>query len=213
MDIHHPIFARLYRRVRRGMDEGGVAEQRHRLLTGLTGDVVEVGAGDGGNFAHYPMTVTHVLAVEPEPHLRQHAHAAAADAPVPTTVVAGRGEEIPADTGHYDAVVFTLVLCSVSDPVAVLRESARVLKPGGTIRFLEHVAGGSPTMRRTQRVLDATVWPWMAGGCHLGRDTLTTIGEAGFTIDDLDRFLFPDRATPASFHVRGIGHRPRDEAR
>ncbi|QVQ55099.1 methyltransferase domain-containing protein [Spiractinospora alimapuensis] len=192
------------------MDQSGVAEQRHRLLAGLTGDVVEVGAGDGGNFAHYPPSVRHVLATEPEPHLRHSAHAAATTAPVPVTVVAGRGEEIPADTGHYDAVVFTLVLCSVADQAAVLRETARVLKPGGQIRFLEHVVGGGPAMRRTQRVLDATVWPRLAGGCHLGRDTLTAIQEAGFTIDDLDRFLLPERATPASYHIRGIGHRASD---
>src|SRR5829696_6004473 len=97
------------------MERGGMAHHRRALLAGLTGRVIEVGAGDGLNFRHYPPTVTRVLAVEPEPHLRSLAHKRAAQAPVQVEVVDGLAEQLPAETGNMDAVVVSLVLCSVRD--------------------------------------------------------------------------------------------------
>ncbi|WP_236700639.1 class I SAM-dependent methyltransferase [Allosalinactinospora lopnorensis] len=205
---HHPIFARLYPRMSRAMDQGGMAEQRRILLAGLTGEIIEIGAGDGGNFAHYPTTVSHVLAVEPEPRLRALASAAARHAPVPVTVADGLGEDLPAPDGSRDAAVFALVLCTVPDPGAVLAETARVLRPRGRTRFLEHVRAPTPGLARLQRLLDATVWPPLVGGCHLGRDTAATIEQAGFSIERIDHFLFPPTRSPVSFHIRGTAYRP-----
>ena len=112
--VHHPLFARVYARVGHLMD-AEIGDHRRRLLTGLTGRVLEVGAGNGLNFPHYPATVTEVPAIEPEPYLRRQALAAARQAPVPIRVVAGTAEALPAPDGAVDVVVASLVLCTVTD--------------------------------------------------------------------------------------------------
>lgn len=201
--VRHPIFARLYPGMARAMERGGMAEHRAALLAGLTGEVIEIGAGSGSNFPHYPPTVTRVLAVEPEPRLRRTAQAAADGAPVTVEVVDGLAAHLPADDRSADAVVCALVLCSVPDQHAALREIHRVLKPNGQLRFLEHVRADTPGMVRVQRLLDATLWPHLAGGCRTGRDTATAIRQAGFGVDRIDRFRFPDLRSPLSSHILG----------
>jgi ubiquinone/menaquinone biosynthesis C-methylase UbiE len=205
--VRRPVFARLYPRMARAMDQGGMTEHRQVLLAGLTGQVIEVGAGDGANFVHYPATVTGVVAVEPEPRLRALAETAATTAAVPVEVSAGLAAHLPVADQSMDAVIFALVLCSVPDQEAALAEAWRVLKPGGQVRFLEHVRADTPGMVRVQRLLDGTLWPLMAGGCHTGRDTVAVIERAGFTMERLDRFLFPQSRTPFSFHVLGTAIR------
>ena len=192
------------------MDRGGVAEHRQRLLEGLSGSVVEVGAGNGLNFAHYPAEVSRVLAVEPERHLRAIAQRNAERAAVPIEVVDGVAVHLPAGDGDFDAAVASLVLCSVPDQQAALAELYRVLRPGGQLRFFEHVRAETPTLARIQRLLDATVWPFFLGGCHASRDTAAAIVTAGFQIDRLDRFRFPDGRVvmPSSPHILGVASRP-----
>jgi ubiquinone/menaquinone biosynthesis C-methylase UbiE len=205
--VRHPLFARLYPRMARAMDEAGLIEHRRRLLAGLSGEVVEVGAGPGGNFPHYPPEVTRVLAMEPEPRLRAIAQRAVAEAPVPVEVADGLADRLPVADHSMDAAVFCLVLCSVPDPVAALAEARRVLRPGGRLRVLEHGrADGHPVLARVQRLMDATFWPRLAGGCHTGRDTAAAIEQAGFTMDRVERFLFPQARTPFSFHILATAH-------
>ena len=115
-DRSRPVFARMYERVTPGMEAKGMAELRRELLASLTGQVLEVGAGNGMNFAHYPATVSAVTAVEPEPHLRALAGRAAAQAVAPVTVVSGRGERLPVDDVSIDAGVVSLMLCALHDP-------------------------------------------------------------------------------------------------
>lgn len=191
------------------MDAGGVADHRARLLAGLAGQVIEVGAGTGLNFAHYPPQVTSVLAVEPEPHLREIAVRSAARAPVHVDVVEGLAERLPATDASADAVVLALMLCSVRDQAVALREVHRVLRPGGQVRFFEHVRAETRRLARVQRALDATVWPVVGGGCHTSRDTASAIADAGFTIERLDRFRFPDiqLSLPTSPHILGVARR------
>lgn len=181
--VRHPLFARLYARVLSRNEPEEIRAHRRELLAGLSGRVVEVGAGNGGNFGHYPTTVTEVVAVEPEPYLRAEAQAAAARVPVPITVVEGVAEALPLDDGSCDAAVACLVLCSVADQAAALAELRRVLRPGGELRFYEHVQADTPRLARWQRAVDRTFWPRFFGGCHTGRDTAGAIAAAGFTIE------------------------------
>lgn len=164
---------------------------RSENLAGLTGRVLEVGAGTGTNFAFYPDTVTEVVACEPETRLAPIAREAAAAAPVPVTVIESTIESMGV-VEPFDAVVCSLVLCSVDEPDAVLRQLNSVLRPGGELRYFEHVA--SPGWRGTvQRLADATVWPRMAGNCHTHRHTERAITDAGFTVASTrHQMTFPD---------------------
>jgi len=205
--VRHPLFARLYMRMSRKRHETE-DEHRRELLAGLSGNVIEVGAGNGLNFSLYPETVDHVLAVEPEPLLRKAASAEAATAPVRIEVVDGVASALPADDASHDAVVASLVLCSVSDQAAALTEMRRVLKAGGELRFYEHVVAHKPWAVRLQRFADATFWPRIGGGCHLARDTGAAIEKAGFTVERSEEFLFsPGAPVPALPHLLGTARR------
>ncbi|MGN6188994.1 MAG: class I SAM-dependent methyltransferase [Conexibacter sp.] len=181
--VHHPLFARFYTRVLAPNEGKDIRALRDELLAGLTGRVVEVGAGPGANFPHYPRTVAEVVAVEPEAYLREQARAAAASAPIPVTVLDGVADALPLEDGSCDAAIACLVLCTVPDQARALAELRRVLKPGGELRFYEHVRGSSPRMVRAQRFVDRTFWPHLFGGCHTARDTVAAIGAAGFAIE------------------------------
>lgn len=190
------------------MEKQGLAAHRARLLEGLRGSVLEVGAGNGLNFAHYPPGVTRVLAVEPDRYLRERALAAAGNAGPRIEVVDGTAERLPAEDGTFDSAVMSLVLCTI-DQAAALGEARRVLKPDGTLHFLEHVRAGTPGLARVQRAVDATVWPLLFGGCHTHRDTLRAVEDAGFTVTGLERFRFPESGvpSPASTCIRGVARR------
>ena len=197
--VHHPLFARLYSRVLAPHEGADIRALRRELLDGLHGRVVEVGSGPGPNFPHYPGTVAEVVAVEPEAYLREQARAAAAQAPVSVTVVDGLADALPLEDGSCDAAVACLVLCSVADQARALAEIKRVLKPGGELRFFEHVRGRSARMARWQRLADRTVWPHLFGGCHTARDTRAAIAAAGFTLER-QRDVTPD-SVPAFLPV------------
>ena len=138
--------------------------------------MLEVGAGTGTNFELYPDTVTEVVAVEPERRLAVLAQKAAAAAPVPVTVSTDTVEQFSPTAEPFDAVVCSLVLCSVDEPDRVVRQLLSLLKPGGELRYLEHVAS-SGARGRLQKFADATLWPRMAGNCHTHRHTEQTIVE------------------------------------
>lgn len=210
--LSHPVFSRVYLRLSKVMERKGGAEHRQRLLGNLAGRVVEVGAGNGLNFPYYPLEVTEVTAVEPEPRLRAAAERAAREAPVPVEVIDGLADAIPAASGAFDAGVVSLVLCSVDDQAKALAELFRVIRPSGQLRFYEHVVAEEPgVLRAVQKLADATVWPWIAGGCHTGRDTLAAITTAGFVVEDIDRFRFPEGPPqPAAPHILGRAVRPID---
>lgn len=207
--VRHPIFARVYERWAKVSDRRGAAEHRQQTLAGLTGRVIEVGAGNGANFEHYPTTVTEVIAVEPEQYLRERAQAAATQAPVPVTILDGVGGQLPGEDGSFDAGVAALVLCTIPDPLKALTELYRVIRPGGELRFYEHVIAHPKWEARFQRLADATFWPRIAGGCHLARDTKTTIERAGFQIETCERFQFsPAPLMPPDPMILGTARRP-----
>jgi ubiquinone/menaquinone biosynthesis C-methylase UbiE len=205
----HPVFSRVYPRIARAAEKGGGAEHRQALLAGLQGRVIEVGAGHGLNFPYYPSDVSEVVAVEPEPHLRELARQAAERTTVRIVVVAGLAEVLPAKDGEFDVAVASLVLCSVPDQEVALEEIFRVLRPGGELRFYEHVVALNSGTARVQRLLDATVYPFLAGGCHCARDTGAAIQRAGFQVERQERMAFkPSPLTPAIPHILGAATRP-----
>jgi len=190
-DAPHPRFARLYPGVAARADRRGAAGHRRRLLHGLAGRVVEVGAGDGRNFGHYPPTVSAVVAIEPEPTLRARAAEAAREVAVPVTVLSGFADELPFEDGEFDAAVASLVLCSVPDQAVALSELRRVLGEGGELRFYEHVIARRGPKRALLQLADRSgLWPKLAAGCHPARDTAAAITAAGFDIVQCERISF-----------------------
>ena len=188
-DIRNPFFAWLYHHVLQRSKTEKDIRARTELLDGLTGTVIEVGPGNGPNFDLYPETVDKVIAVEPEPFLRQKAAETAVGVAVPIEVVAGDAEHLPVADGSVDAVVLALVLCSVPDQQRALAETKRVLRPGGEVRVYEHVVAERPVPRGLQKFAQATFWPWAFGNCHPARDTLASLRLAGFDTSGVRRFV------------------------
>jgi ubiquinone/menaquinone biosynthesis C-methylase UbiE len=207
--VHHPVFARVYQRFSQVAEAKGASGYRDRLLAGLHGRVIEVGAGNGLNFAHYPRTVTEVVAVEPESFLRSRAEEAASSAPVPLTILDGTAHALPVPDAAFDAGIASLVLCSVPDQPSALAELRRVIRPGGELRFFEHVVSKRSGPARVQRIADRTIRPFVTGGCHAARDTLAAIEAAGFVIERSERFSFrPNPIDVTSPHILGTAGRP-----
>ena len=148
--------------------------------------MIEVGSGDGRSFEHYPPEVERLLAVEPDPAARASAAPRAAGASFPIEIVQGDAGLLPAGDAAFDAAVVMGLLCSVPDPAAALGELRRVLKPGGELRFWEHVRSGNAAFRGVQRIVDRLFWTKSLGGCETTRDTLAAIRMAGFELDRVD---------------------------
>jgi SAM-dependent methyltransferase len=180
--VDNPFFARLWTKLSTREPES-IRRLRRENLSGLTGRVLEVGAGTGTNFEFYPATVTEVVAIEPEQRLAVLARQAAGTASVPVTVSTDTIERYLGSSEPFDAVVCSLVLCSVRDPDDVLAQLFSILRPGGELRYLEHVAS-TGIRARMQRVADATVWPRLLGNCHTHRNTERSIVDAGFEVAD-----------------------------
>lgn len=181
--VRHPLFAPAFDRLIRFVEREAAAHRRE-MLAGVAGRVVEIGAGNGMNFGHYPATVEEVVALEPEPYLRARAEAAARRAPVSVVVRDAVADDLPLEDGGFDVAVASLVLCTVPDPARALAELRRVLRPGGELRFLEHVRSDRPPKARVQAWCDRSgLWPRVAGGCHCSRDTLAAISAAGFAVE------------------------------
>jgi ubiquinone/menaquinone biosynthesis C-methylase UbiE len=205
----HPWFAKMWIREAERSEDRGAAEHRREMLAGLSGRVLELGVGSGTNFAHYPAEVTEVIAVEPEPTLRKAAEQAAAAAPVPVRVVDGIADRLPAEDESVDAAVASLVLCSVPDQAVALTELRRVIRPGGELRFYEHVQATTQPMASLLKFAEKTFWPIVGAGCHPARHTGAAIERAGFEMAECRRFRFTSGfPTPAVPHIIGSARRP-----
>jgi SAM-dependent methyltransferase len=184
----HRWFAAGYeRRGVRSEDSEYAREIRTRAAGGAEGRVLEIGAGTGFNFPYYPEG-TEVVATEPDPHMLRRAEPRARAHGI--DLRAAPAEQLPFPDAGFDTVVATGVLCAVDDPARALAEVHRVLRPGGGFRFSEHVRGKSSLRRAMQRTLDPIHYRLFR--CHIGRDTLRLMAEAGFEIEELDRRRYAD---------------------
>lgn len=166
-----------------------MAARKRELLGGLRGTVLEIGPGTGPNLRHYPSGVRWV-GVEPNPYMHPYLVREAQRCGVAADVRAGVAERLPLEAESVDAVVATLVLCSVRDPAAVLGEVERVLKPGGCFYFLEHVAASSGSGLRHLQRWCRPWWQCLADGCRPDRETDREL-TAYFTHLEIERFRLP----------------------
>lgn len=187
----HPVFARFWQFLSEREDAAGQNEYRQELLAGARGRALEVGAGNGRNFPHYPAEVSAVAAIEPEPYLRARAREAAERVAMPIEVIEGTDNPLPFDDDSFDVAVACLVLCSVPDQGQALGELRRVLRPSGELRFYEHVVPTRPRQAKLFRAADRSgIWPWFGAGCHCSRDTGPAIEAAGFKVERMRNLSF-----------------------
>jgi ubiquinone/menaquinone biosynthesis C-methylase UbiE len=182
------VKERIYDALNGGLDRAGFAERRERLVAGLEGDVLEIGAGTGLNVPHY-RRARRVVALEPDLTYTRQLRERAAGSGVPVEIVEGTGEALPFPDASFDHVVTTLALCSVADLGLSLAEIRRVLRSGGSLEFLEHVRGEGG-VARWQAWL-TPIKRRLADGCRLDRDTAAEVEAAGFRIENLEHFRLP----------------------
>jgi ubiquinone/menaquinone biosynthesis C-methylase UbiE len=170
--------------------ENMIAGRKRHLFQSLQGVVVEIGPGSGSNLLYYPASAR-LICIEPNPYMHPHLIAEADRSGITIEVRLGMAEETNLESESVDAVVGTLMLCSVADPQLVLREVLRILKPGGVYCFLEHVAAPRGSVLRTTQNALRPVWSALGDGCHPNRETLSEIEKAGFDRVDCERFRLP----------------------
>jgi ubiquinone/menaquinone biosynthesis C-methylase UbiE len=197
----HRLFAALYDRMTGPLEQGVLAQRRAGLLADLGGQVLDVGAGTGANLPHF-RAASLVVAAEPDPAMRRRLAAKLAGAPVPAELTGDAAEALHQPDGSFDAVVFTQVLCTVTDPDRALAEARRVLRPGGWLIVLEHVRGTGSLARWQDRL--TPLWSRLVPGCHLGRDTAAAVERAGFTIQKAELFDPFPRWVPARPMLQAI---------
>jgi ubiquinone/menaquinone biosynthesis C-methylase UbiE len=160
---------------------------RRRVCRGLSGEVVEIGFGSGHNVPFYPAELTRVAAVEPADVGWRLAAKRLASSTVPVLRSGVDGQRLPFEDNSFDMALSTWTLCTIPDVDAALHELRRVLRPGGSLHFLEHGLAPDEDVRRWQRRLDP-LQQRMAGGCHLTRPVLGLLTGAGFRIDEVEQF-------------------------
>jgi ubiquinone/menaquinone biosynthesis C-methylase UbiE len=199
-------IAMSYDRLMRGVEEGGLAAWRSELLASLGGHVLEIGAGTGRSLPSYPVAVTALTLAEPDRNMRSQLEQAVARHPhaQPIDVTDATAEQLPFPDATFDAVVSSLVLCSVRDQAKVLGEIRRVLRPHGRFVFIEHVAATDRPKRLKWQHRVEPLWRVVAGNCHLTRQTETAITASGFELHSVTRESM--RAAPPFVRptIRGV---------
>ncbi len=202
-DWYHRMFAALLEQFNHEY-EPMVDGRKRELFSPLAGTVIEVGAGTGVNLKYLGPGVEW-RGVDPNPHVERYVRRSAARAGVGASFQIGVAEHLPVPDQSADAVISTLVLCSVDDPRAALGEIERVLKPGGRFVFIEHI--GAPEGTRTRRIQNwvCPLWRRLADGCRPNRETWRYIEEAGFTNVDYERFRL--KLPVAGPHIAGVARK------
>jgi len=194
-------FSAIYDRAMKSTEEAGMREIRRETLAAARGRTIEIGAGTGINVELYPEGVTQLVLAEPDEHMLKHLRPKVPAWGRDVDVVQAPADRLPFEDDSFDTAVFTLVLCTVPDPAAALKEAARVLKPGGELLFVEHVRSSEPGLARWQDRLERP-WRFLGDGCHCNRDTVATIEASPFHVERVERGELP-KAPPL---VRPLVH-------
>lgn len=185
-----------------GMRQKQLGRLREQLVGRVRGRVLEVGIGSGLNLPFYPRDLDLLLGLDPSPELLQMARAHSTWVHFPVELSEGCAEAIPLDDRAVDHVVMTWTLCSVADPMRALLELRRVLRPGGSLLFIEHGRAPEPAVQRWQDRL-TPLWRRLAGGCHLNRPIDRLIEESGLRLAELETGYLVKGPRVATFHYRG----------
>lgn len=207
MPVLDAIFARVYDPMMSKVEEKRLGEHRRHLLGSLSGDVLEVGAGTGLNLGAYPDTISSLTLTEPVAPMMKRLQAKVAQERPDAEVVLAPAEQLPFDDASFDAVVSTLVLCSVTDVDAALGEMRRVLRPGGRLALFEHVVAEDARTARIQRIFEP-VQKVFGRNCHLTRDTRTAVEAAGFDVGGVVGMDFKPLPAVVRTVVTGIAIAP-----
>jgi ubiquinone/menaquinone biosynthesis C-methylase UbiE len=186
--MNHPLLAKVYDTVLAPTEWLGVRDQRRRLLDGLGGRLIELAAGTGLNVPFYPSAAAEIHAVEPDRHMlvRLRSKAEARRPAAPVFFYQADAQHLPFADGVFDAAVITFALCTIPDPVRALDEAHRVVRPGGLLRFLEHVRSPGDRAARWQDRI-APMWSRVSGGCRLNQPTDVILGGTRWDVDTMWR--------------------------
>ena len=182
----HKWFAAYWDRAVK-MESRGLQKLRDESVASLSGRVLEIGVGNGANLHRYPKAVAELVATEPDPFMLERARKHAATLERPVDLHQAPAEDLPFDDASFDAVVSFLVLCTVTDQPQALSEIMRILKPGGQLRYVEHVRFAG-ALGGISQDLAAPFWRWLGAGCNPNRRTREAMEDAGFTIQSIHRF-------------------------
>ncbi len=205
----HRWFAATYDRFTRPAERTFMRPVRTEVAGGARGVVLEIGAGTGATFAHYTDLAERIVAIEPDPYMLRRAQAKLVTASRPIELRLAAAESLPFDDASFDSVVSILTLCSVRDLTQSLREIRRILRPGGQLRFYEHVRS-SRWLNGFLQDVSLPVWRWCAAGCHCNRRTAEAIASAGLEVRDLVHTTPVPPIPPMLLvrpHVKGIAVR------
>jgi len=189
MSLRKNFSAAMYDRMLRKSEQAGLSTMRQRLIADAGGSVLEIGAGTGANLAHYDGELESLVVTEPEPAMLRRLQRKVREGAPLAKVLRAPAEDLPFEDATFDTVVSTLVLCGVDDQERSLREIRRVLKPGGTLLFLEHVRSDDPSLMRLQNRIN-----WLnriVAHCDCNRPTLATIEAADFSVSRLEQTEIP----------------------
>lgn len=203
------LTALLYDRFMAKTEAACLQAWRRGLLGQAAGEVLEIGAGTGANIDCYTGSVTQLVLSEPDRHMRKRLQEKLdRGLRINTRIASGPAERLEADDASFDCVVTTLVCCSVKDLHICLGEARRVLRPGGRLFFLEHVAAEAGTSRRRWQNRINPLWKTVMGNCHLNRETEQAILEAGFDILQIERESLCKAPSIVRPTIRGIARKP-----
>ncbi len=202
----HPWFAAIYDRLNAAAERGFLRPVREEVAGKARGRVLEIGCGTGASFPYYSAAATELAGVEPDPYMLARARRRATESGRAIDLRQAPAEALPFEDASFDTVVSTLVLCTVRDPVRALAEVRRVLRPGGELRFYEHVRHAHALGGLSQDLI-APVWGWCFAGCQPNRDTVRLIRAAGLEIVELERTTPVPPIPPLYFirpQIRGV---------